>query len=129
MLHYYLTYCTGAGLSPWQLLTRTSSVSVVFDDLVAEILRNIIYESHHAYDASSSLEVLNHFSTCRRICSRRLLKTKWQKKKLLITSNFSFCHIVFNSIKNILLLIEFSFFLLRCFQTRLLADCLYVRKD
>ena len=31
------------------------------------------------------------------ICSRRLLKSLWQKKKLLIMINFSFCHNVFNS--------------------------------
>ena len=27
-----------------------------------------------------------------RICSRRLKEPLWQKKKLLVTSNFSFCH-------------------------------------
>ena len=30
-----------------------------------------------------------------RVCSRGLLKTLWEKKKLLVTSNFSFSHSVF----------------------------------
>ena len=37
-----------------------------------------------------------HIDTFWCICSRRLLKTLCQKKKLLKTSNFSFCHNVFN---------------------------------
>ena len=31
------------------------------------------------------------------VCSRGLLKTLWQKEKLLVTSNFSFSHSVFYS--------------------------------
>ena len=30
-----------------------------------------------------------------RVCSRSLLKTLWEKEKLLVTSNFSFSHCVF----------------------------------
>ena len=30
-----------------------------------------------------------------RVCSTSLLKTLWEKEKLLVTSNFSFSHIVF----------------------------------
>ena len=30
------------------------------------------------------------------VCSTSLLKTLWEKEKLLVTSNFSFCHSVFN---------------------------------
>ena len=30
------------------------------------------------------------------VCSTSLLKTLWEKEKLLITSNFSFSHSVFN---------------------------------
>ena len=30
-----------------------------------------------------------------RVCSTSLLKTPWEKKKLLVTSNFSFSHSVF----------------------------------
>ena len=36
-----------------------------------------------------------------RINNRRLLKTLWEKKKLLITSNFSFSHNVFYSVKEL----------------------------
>ena len=55
-----------------------------------------------------------------RLCSRRLLKTLWQKEKLLITSNFSFCHNVFNSIeKSIFHLLT----VLTVFQSRLLQNC------
>ena len=31
-----------------------------------------------------------------RVCSKSLLKTLWEKEKLLVTSNFSFSHSVFN---------------------------------
>ena len=30
-----------------------------------------------------------------RVCSTRLLKTLWEKEKLLVTSNFSFSHSIF----------------------------------
>ena len=30
-----------------------------------------------------------------RVCSASLLKTRWEKEKLLVTSNFSFSHSVF----------------------------------
>ena len=32
-----------------------------------------------------------------RVCSRSLLKTLWEKEKLLVTSNFSFSHSVLYS--------------------------------
>ena len=32
---------------------------------------------------------------CSRVCSTSLLKTLWEKEKLLVTSNFSFSHNVF----------------------------------
>ena len=32
---------------------------------------------------------------CLRVCSISLLKTMWEKEKLLVTNNFSFSHIVF----------------------------------
>ena len=34
-----------------------------------------------------------------RVCSTRLLKTLWEKEKLLLTSNFSFSHSVFKPIQ------------------------------
>ena len=51
-----------------------------------------LYESH------SALNILKPFpnkSYCLRVCITRLLKTLWEKEKLLITSNFSFSHNVF----------------------------------
>ena len=36
-----------------------------------------------------------------RVCSISLLKTMWEKEKLLVTSNFSFSHIVFNHLGEI----------------------------
>ena len=36
-----------------------------------------------------------HINTYWRLCCRRLLKTMWQKEKLLKTSNFSFSHTFF----------------------------------
>ena len=37
-----------------------------------------------------------------RVCSISLLKTPWEKEKLLVTSNFSFSHSVFYPFKKIL---------------------------
>ena len=37
------------------------------------------------------MQLINHY----RVCSTSLLKTVWEKEILLITSNFSFSHIVF----------------------------------
>ena len=44
--------------------------------------------------------LLNRYSF-RRINNRLLLKTFWEKEKLLVTSNFFFSHNVFNSIRQI----------------------------
>ena len=35
-----------------------------------------------------------------RVCSTRLLKTLWEKEKLLVTSNFSFSHCFFTRLEN-----------------------------
>ena len=51
------------------------------------------------------------------LCSRRLLKTFWQKVKLLIMSNFSFCHNIFTVFKQLL----FSLIEIFCL---LLQNCL-----
>ena len=40
------------------------------------------------------------YSAFWRLCRRRLLKTLWQKKKLLLISNFSFCNNVLNLLNN-----------------------------
>ena len=48
--------------------------------------------------ATSAAESVNPFPNkpwFLRVCSRSLLKTLWEKKKLLVTSNFFFSHSVF----------------------------------
>ena len=56
--------------------------------------------------------------------SRRLLKTLWPKVKLLMMSNFSFGHNVFNFIQQLSYLLWTFFRLLsQCFQSRLLQMC------
>ena len=37
-----------------------------------------------------------------RVCSTSLLKTLWEKEKLLVTSNFSFSHSVFYTFRELL---------------------------
>ena len=61
-----------------------------------------------------------HGDTFWRNNSRRLLKTVWPKVKLLMMSNFSFGHNVFNLSY---LLWRFYRFLSLCFQSRLLQIC------
>ena len=36
------------------------------------------------------------------VCSTSLLKTQWEKEKLLVTSNFSFSHSAFHLLENLL---------------------------
>ena len=62
------------------------------------------------------------------ICSRWLVKTLWQNEKLLMMSNFSFCHNVFNSFWWLYLYFwRFSFFCLDTFKTvccRFVVSCM-----
>ena len=51
--------------------------------------------------SSSCLNALLHRYSFQRINNRQLLKTLWEKKKLLITSNFFFSHNVFYSIRKL----------------------------
>ena len=52
------------------------------------------------------------------------LKLLWQKKKLLNTSNFSFCHNVFNSFQQVhSYILRYSILLSTCFQSCLLQIC------
>ena len=56
--------------------------------------------------------------------SRRLLKKMWPKRKLLMMSNFSFGHNVFNFIKQLSYLLWIVFmFLSLCFQSHLQQIC------
>ena len=65
-----------------------------------------------------------HIDAFWRICSRRLLKTQWQKETLLKTSNSSFCHNVFYFFSNYTYNYrDFPYFSSRHFQSRLLQIC------
>ena len=52
-----------------------------------------------------------------RVCGRSLLKTLWEKKKLLVTSNFFFSHSVFYPFIEIsAILIKFEIVVCKLFQ-------------
>ena len=52
-----------------------------------------------------------------RVYSTRLLKTLWEKEKLLVTSNFSFCHSVFYSLEELSsVFIKFEIVVCKLFQ-------------
>ena len=62
------------------------------------------------------------------ICSNRLLQTLWQKEKLLMMSNFTFCHNVFNCIwlfKNFSFM-EIFLIVANMFSRSSAAECSYV---
>ena len=64
------------------------------------------------------------------LCSRRPLKTLWQKENLLIMSNFSFYHNVFNTIQLLHFnLPKFFIFLPKCSQSHLLQNCYMWERD
>ena len=62
-----------------------------------------VFKKPSAAEASESVYMRERVNPCPHtdafwhLCSRQLYKTLWQKEKLLTTSNFSFCHNVFNS--------------------------------
>ena len=52
-----------------------------------------------------------------RVCSTSLLKTLWEKEKLLVTSNFSFSHSVFHPFRKLsAIFIEFEIVVCKLFQ-------------
>ena len=52
-----------------------------------------------------------------RVCSTNLLKTLWEKEKLLVTSNFSFSHSVFYLLKELFaVFVKFEIVVCKCFQ-------------
>ena len=56
-------------------------------------ISNIVFQS-----IRNTEQCINHFPNnpwFLRVCRISLLKTMWEKEKLLVTSNFSFSHIVF----------------------------------
>ena len=60
---------------------------------------NILLLINYLSGLPGKLNTFPHTDTFWRLCSRRPLKTLWQKEKLLILSNFSICHNAFNSIQ------------------------------
>ena len=58
---------------------------------------NVIFLKRHGY----SYNPFSNKSWFLRVCSTSLLKTLWEKEKLLVTSNFSFFHSVFYPFKDI----------------------------
>ena len=52
-----------------------------------------------------------------RVCSASLLKTLWEKEKLLVTSNFSFSHSVFYPFEELsIIFIKFEIVVCKLFQ-------------
>ena len=79
----------------------------------------------HNYDMSCiTFNPFPHIDAFWCLCSKQLLKTWRQKKKLLKTSNFSFCHHVFNSVQLLYFHLKWvSNFVQVCRQSRLLQIC------
>ena len=94
------------------------------------VFKSCLLQMHENDSASGKrLNPFPHIDAFWRHCNRRLLKTLRQKKKLLIMSNFSFCHNVFNSyLKIILSFIEILNIFCNTFTKSSAADLLYVRK-
>ena len=91
-------------------------VSEVFPGVFTPVLRQISLKDHqqllsHASDMRHmtklfDLEIrhLNSFPNkpwFLRVCSTSLLKTLWEKEKLLVTSNFPFTHSVFYCLREL----------------------------
>ena len=53
------------------------------------------------HDMTLAVNPFPHNDTFWRLLERSLLKTLWEKEKLLVTSNFSFTHIVFYPFKEL----------------------------
>ena len=59
---------------------------------------SILLENFPVFSSNLKLSSVNPFPNkplFLRVCSTSLLKTPWEKEKLLVTSNFSFSHSVF----------------------------------
>ena len=85
----------------WFVLTITILQSSQWKALIGVLATVIIRKDgveHHfnkLYHSVNGLICVNRWSVLSSLCSRGLLKTPWEKKKLLVTSNFSFSHSVF----------------------------------
>ena len=61
-----------------------------------------------------------------RVCSTSLLKTQWEKEKLLVTSNFSFSHSVFYPFRELsAIFIKFEIVVCKLFQFRRVKNLLF----
>ena len=56
--------------------------------------KSILYDKHTNHDIC----LFSNKALFLRACNKNLLKTLWEKEKLLVTSNFSFSHSVFYSL-------------------------------
>ena len=64
----------------------------------------VFFLGPHCFQKVSALEFVNpllHRYSFYHINNRQLLKTSWEKKKLLLTSNFFFSHDVFYSVRKL----------------------------
>ena len=60
----------------------------------------------------------------------RLLKTLWEKRKMFVTSSFSFSYNIFHLVKNKFLFLSFnSFVICKCFQCFTSVKCCLLRSQ
>ena len=82
------------------LFYSTAEISCVELHLLSAKAFNLKKAKHLSFGTSLSPTGLNPFPNkpwFLRVCSTNLLKTLWEKEKMLVTSNFSFSHSVFYS--------------------------------
>ena len=117
-----LLFCAGI-MSLGGIVADAVEVTTIFPDLSMcislTIVHTVTYRQHiivnsFPYKKSLDLSKLKAFADDNllnpfpnkpwflRFCSTSLLKTLWEKEKLLLTSNFSFSHTVFYSFKTFL---------------------------
>ena len=84
---------------PFQTVVVAVTLNLLNINSLVRLL-SILYESYqNQYTLIDAFNPLPPKDTFWNICSRRLLKTLWQKEKFINTSNSSFCHNVFNYLK------------------------------
>ena len=83
----------------WLSIWLLKRVEIIFGKWISCLLWAIFQlQSVHTWgrDNTNLFNPISPIDAFWHICSRWLLKTSWQKKKLLKTSNFFFCHNGFN---------------------------------
>ena len=127
-----------SSLANWVQVYNLSQTDRLVQHILRLFLNFVLYIFHKLTDKympeftyswflSDSLLMLSHlFDAFWRICSRQLLKTLWQKKKLLKTSNLSFLQQCFQ----LFLIIKLSFMEMFhiLYSKSSAADLLYVVK-